>query len=54
MTNQKFAETNDEFIQACGKIPWKDKEGKPTTLPPTSRQASKWRNKKGLAWKKGR
>ena len=54
MTNQKFAETNEEFIHACGKIPWKDKEGKSTTLPPTSRQASKWRNKQGLAWKKGR
>ncbi len=33
--------TNDIFIQACKKV----------NLMPTKRQASKWNNKKGLAYK---
>jgi len=54
MTNRSFAENNEEFRKACTKVPWKDKDGNSTTLPPTARQASKWRMKKGLAWKQGR
>jgi len=39
--NQKFSKENQEFIDACGE-----------EIKPTKRQASKWRNEKGLAWKK--
>lgn len=54
MTNKEFAEGNEDFQAACANIPWKDKDGRPSSLPPTSRQASKWRNHKGLAYKEGR
>jgi hypothetical protein len=43
MTNAEFATKNKEFITACAKA----------GIPATTRQASKWRMKKGLAWKKG-
>lgn len=43
MTNKKFAETNEEFREVCA-FPFVD-------LKPTTRQASKWRNKKGKAYK---
>ena len=43
-SNEKFAKENMEFQSAC------DKAG----VKPTRRQASKWRNKKGLAHTKGR
>ena len=41
MTNKKFAEKSEEFRAAC----------KLAGLNPTSRQASKYRNQKGLAYK---
>jgi hypothetical protein len=40
MTNKDFTR-NTFFLHYC----------KAVKLPPTTRQASKWRNKKGLAWK---
>jgi len=44
MINKNFAEENQTFIQACKEV----------NLPATKRQASKWRMKKGKAWKDGR
>jgi hypothetical protein len=44
MTNKDFAEKDKKFKEACEVV----------KLPPTRRQASKWRNGKGLAYKKGR
>jgi hypothetical protein len=41
MTNKEFAETNKAFQKAC------ENAG----VKPTPRQASKYRNKKGKAWK---
>jgi len=40
ISNATFAETDQTFQVAC------EKAG----IPPTRRQASKWRRKKGLAW----
>lgn len=42
VTNRKFASKNREFIEGC----------KLAGVPPTVRQASKWRREKGLAFKK--
>ena len=44
LTNAKFAAKNEEFIAACAVA----------GVKPTSRQASKFRARKGLAWSKGR
>ena len=44
LCNEKFSKENMEFQSAC------DKAG----VKPTARQASKWRNKKGLAYTKGK
>jgi hypothetical protein len=44
MTNADFAAKEKTFIEACSKV----------GLKPTARQASKWRNQKGKAWKEGR
>lgn len=44
MTNKEYSETNQELIKACEKV----------NIPATTRQASKWRRKKGKAWKDGR
>jgi len=41
MTNKEFAQKNDAFIDACVRA----------GIKPTQRQASKWRMKKGKAWK---
>ncbi len=41
ITNRKFSEINNEFITACEDV----------KIKPSGRQASKWRNEKGLAWK---
>lgn len=41
LTNKKFAEEDQSFRKACDLV----------RLPPTTRQASKFRNKKGLAYK---
>lgn len=38
--NKDFAEKNVEFRDACESV----------GIPPTTRQASKWRNKRGLAY----
>jgi len=43
-TNKQFAEKNEEFIKACDVAGVKN----------STRQASKWRSKKGKAWKEGR
>jgi|GEM_PF-5451631 len=40
-TNQKFAENDEQFRNACELV----------GLKPTTRQASKWRMKRGKAWK---
>lgn len=42
-TNREFAEQDVKFKDACERVETK----------PTSRQASKYRNKKGLAYKGG-
>ena len=42
--NSEFAHTDQVFKAAC----------KAVNIPATSRQASKWRNKFGLAFTKGR
>lgn len=52
MTNAKFAETDKSFRAACKRVII-DKANN-TSLPPTTRQASKWRRGKGLAWNEGR
>ena len=44
MSNKEFALTNKDFLSACLKA----------DTPATKRQASKWRNNKGKAWKEGR
>lgn len=44
MTNKKFAKENTIFIEACERV----------GIQPTKRQASKWLNKKGKAFKEGR
>lgn len=41
ITNAEFAKNNKEFQKACAKV----------GLDFSSRQASKWRNRKGKAWK---
>ena len=42
--NEKFAKQDNAFISACEKV----------GIKPSSRQASKWRNKKGKAYLEGR
>lgn len=44
MTNAQFANEDGTFIEACLKA----------GVKPTKRQASKWRMKRGRAWKEGR
>ena len=44
MTNKEFAAKNEEFRAACKRV----------GIDPTSRQAARWKNRKGLAWKEGR
>ena len=43
MTNAEFARRDKSFAEACSKA----------GIPKTKRQASKWRNHKGKAWKEG-
>jgi len=43
-TNATFAKNDGNFINACSKA----------GVQPTTRQASKWRNKTGLAYMQGR
>lgn len=40
MTNAEFAASDREFIEAC----------RMAGIPPSKREASKYRNKQGLAW----
>jgi hypothetical protein len=40
ISNEKFAKEDQQFQNACSKV----------GIKPTARQASKWRNKKGLAY----
>ena len=44
VTNHQFAKENKVFKKACKEV----------GIPPTRRQASKWRRNMGLAYKKGR
>lgn len=44
MTNREFALTDAKFREACQRA----------GIPPTSRQASRWRMKNGKAWNEGR
>ena len=41
MTNREFSKTDKRFVEAC----------ESAEVKPTVRQASKWRRKKGKAWK---
>ena len=43
-TNKAYSENNEEFRTACEIV----------SIKPTTRQASKWRSKKGRAWNEGR
>jgi len=50
MTNQQFSEQDPTFKKACELTKWTNQAtGKVESLRPTKRQASKWRNGKGLA-----
>jgi hypothetical protein len=44
VSNEKFAKEDSSFQSACDKV----------GVKPTTRQASKWRNKKGRAYLEGR
>ena len=44
MTNKEFAETNEDFREACSMVGEKG-------IDPTTRQASKWRKRRGIAYK---
>lgn len=50
INNHSFSKENNEFINACAKA--SEILGK--EIKPTRRQASKYRNKKGMAYLKGR
>lgn len=43
MTNAEFAKTDKKFIKACSIVR--------SDFKPSARQASKWRRRKGIAWK---
>jgi len=46
-TNREFARTDAAFLSACRRV--QDRDGK--SLSPTTRQASKFRSGKGIAYK---
>lgn len=46
LTNAKFAQKDEAFLTAVENL----KLDKGIDLPPTTRQASKWRNKKGVVY----
>jgi hypothetical protein len=64
MTNREFSLKDKEFIDACSKVGLPNHESVIKTKGKTAkrmtanvgltRQASKWRMRKGLAWKEGR
>lgn len=60
LTNKQFADQVDEFREACVKvglpnhkivIHTRTSKTERTGVPSLTRQASKWRNRKGLAYK---
>jgi len=61
MTNREFSQKDTKFIEACTKVglPFskpshKSKKTLSSVSNTLTRQASKWRMQKGLAYKKGR
>ena len=48
MTNKEFANSDNQFQEACKKVNLPERKHEKLGL---KRQASKWRNKKGLAYK---
>lgn len=51
MNNRKFSETNDNFLMACKIV----NDSLAIKIPPSKRQASKWRIGKGIyfnTWRK--
>lgn len=48
MTHAEFAKTNEEFLEACKKVASMNSY---QNFKPSTRQASKWRNHKGIAYK---
>jgi hypothetical protein len=48
MTNSEFAKTDKTFLAACENV---TRINLYQNFKPSTRQASKWRNKKGIAWK---
>jgi hypothetical protein len=44
LTNKEFANSDPGFLEACARV----------QLKPTKRQASRWRNRKGIAFKEGK
>lgn len=51
LTNKKFAETDGEFLQACDKAHAFALANRSPGIKPTARQASKYRNGRGLAFR---
>lgn len=48
MTNAEFAKTDEKFLNACEAV---TRVNRYQSFKPSPRQASKWRNEKGIAWK---
>ena len=48
MTNAEFAKTDEKFLNACEAVKRVNRYQK---FKPSARQASKWRNQKGIAYK---
>lgn len=48
MTNTEFAKADVEFLNACEKVTHVHGY---QNFKPSIRQASRWRNQKGIAWK---
>ncbi len=44
LTNAEYAATVSYFREACARV----------GIPPTTRQASKWRRRRGVAYREGR
>ena len=51
MTNKQFAEKDKSFKDACANVKWKWDKNIGGSLPPTKRQASKFRRGFGIAYK---
>jgi len=48
ITNRQFASTNEKFLAACKEVATLNRY---QDFRPSQRQASKWRLRKGIAWK---